>query len=356
MKTRLLAAFLLLSPALALAQDQTNDPNLSRVDIKALVQEHDDAPSVPGTVAPTVPQAEAPEPDCSFPDCFGQRSFNERLAGDDDAAIRDCDEGLRQDPTHAGILQVRAMAYTDQGDYTRALADIENAIKFRPKDGLSYYVRGVIHFNMLEFDKVIDDETKAVALTPADSKGELAEAFTERAAAYAILKQDNQSMTDLNKSLGLAESPEAYGDRAILYARQGEYQRSIGDAQKAVAINPGYSNGYAILGGVYFETDQYAQALSFYQKNSDTLAKQVAARKNPVPYQQFYLSEPYTGIAACQLRLGDKDLAAASYKKAIALDPVWTGGFDAAVKKMPIFEFLPKGKAANQELVKLVNP
>ncbi len=358
MKTRFLAAFLLLCPVLASAQDDNPDQNLSRVDIGALVRQHDDSPSVPGVgVGVTEPETSVAggAAACDSADCFGQRAFNEHNAGDLASAMRDCDAALKLEPSHAGVLQVRAMVYTDQGDYDRGLADIQKAIKSAPTDGLNFYLRGVIRFDMKEYEKTIDDETKAIALAAAEKDYE-AEAYNERAAAYGILKQDDQSMTDLNKSLALAESPEAYADRALLYARMGEYPRSISDAGKAVALKPSYANAYGILGAVYFETDQYAKALSSYQKNSDMLGSQVAARKTPGQDQEFFLSAPYTGMAACQLRLGDKDQAAADYKKAIALDPVWSGGIEAVAKKMPSMEFLPKGKAANQELVKLVAP
>jgi tetratricopeptide (TPR) repeat protein len=357
MKTRLLAAVLVLAPTLALAQDQTKDRNLTDADIAALLRAHDDAPSVPGTaVSPAAPSVAGGVSSCADADCFGQRAFNERLAGDLSAAMRDCNAALKLDPRHAGVLQVRAMVYSDQGDNDRALADIEKAIKWAPTDGLGYYLRGVIHFSNKEYDKTVDDETKAIALTPADAKGYLAEAFTQRAAAYGVLKQYDQSLSDLNKSLALAEDPAAYSNRAILNALRGEYPRAISDGEKAVSMDPTFSNAYATLGAVYFETGQYEKGLSAYQKDSDALVAQVARRKTPFADQQFFLSAPYTGMAACQLRLGDTDKAAATYKKAIELDSVWTSGAEAAIKKVPTFEFLPKGKAANAELVKLVKP
>src|SRR5580698_9720267 len=60
----------------------------------------------------------------------------------------------------------RAIAYRRSGNYDRAIADYNEAIKLEPKNTAAYYNRGIAYQSKGDLDRTISDYNQAVALDP----------------------------------------------------------------------------------------------------------------------------------------------------------------------------------------------
>jgi tetratricopeptide (TPR) repeat protein len=103
-------------------------------------------------------------------DAFYNRAAEYRGGSGDRAlalAIADFDAVIRLDPRHTGALYSRGFAYHTKGDYDRAIADYNEAIRlgYKSADGpLSY--RGHAYFCKKDFVRAIADYDAALKINP----------------------------------------------------------------------------------------------------------------------------------------------------------------------------------------------
>src|SRR4051812_29003810 len=84
--------------------------------------------------------------------------------GDYDKAIADYNEAIRLDPKHALAYYNRGLSYAMKGDHDKAIADYNEAIRLDPKDQSGYQARGYSFANKGDHDKAIADYNEAIRL------------------------------------------------------------------------------------------------------------------------------------------------------------------------------------------------
>jgi len=104
-------------------------------------------------------------------------------------------------------------AYYKRGDYDRAIEDYSKAIELDPKYAAAYNARGLAYVNKGDYDRAIEDYNKAVELEP----------------KYA----------------------NAYYNRGWAYYNKGNYYRAIADYTKAIELDSKYANAYYNRGLAY---------------------------------------------------------------------------------------------------------
>ncbi len=125
--------------------------------------------------------------------------------GQYEKAIGDFNAALRIYPKYASAYNNRGDAYNNKGELDKAILDFTRAITINPNYADAYYNRANAYSNKKDYDKVISDYTEVLRINPRDK-----EAYNNRAVAYFMRKKYNEAREDANKSqdLGYPVNPE----------------------------------------------------------------------------------------------------------------------------------------------------
>lgn len=106
----------------------------------------------------------------------------------------------------------------------------------------AYMMRGAAYVRQQQYDRAIQDYTRAGQLNP-----NLLGAFNNRGIVYAALKDYDRAKRDFDKVLEIdGNSILGLNNRSVLYAVLGDYDNAISLLQKAIDIS-GIANVYAQL-------------------------------------------------------------------------------------------------------------
>jgi len=134
----------------------------------------------------------------------------------------------------------RASGYRARGDYVRALADLDEALRLDPKSAPALLERASIYHVKGEFDRAIVDYDAALKLDK-DS----AAAHGGRARAYSGKGDLEKALADLDEAVRLdPESASTRVDRGAIYLAQGDFDRAIVDYDAAIRIDPKNANAF----------------------------------------------------------------------------------------------------------------
>jgi len=86
---------------------------------------------------------------------YHNRSVAYNRKGEYDRAIADLDEAIRLDPKFALAYNNRGVAYKNKGELDRAITDFDEAIRLNPKYALPHDNRGNAYKNKGEYDRAI---------------------------------------------------------------------------------------------------------------------------------------------------------------------------------------------------------
>src|SRR5262245_37976109 len=97
--------------------------------------------------------------------CNGGANLDERIA----ACTRQISSGRWKGRDLSVTYNNRGYAYRNKGDYDRAIADHNEAIRLDPKNASAYSYRGLAYDEKGEYDRAIADHNEAIRLDPKDT-------------------------------------------------------------------------------------------------------------------------------------------------------------------------------------------
>jgi len=104
---------------------------------------------------------------------LGAAHFDRGLAwanrGEYDKAIADYDDAIRFNPHLADAYHSRGVAWVKKGEYDKAIADFDQAIRLDAQDAESFDGRGVAWLHKAEYDKAVADFDTAIRLNMHDT-------------------------------------------------------------------------------------------------------------------------------------------------------------------------------------------
>jgi tetratricopeptide (TPR) repeat protein len=103
-----------------------------------------------------------------------------------------------------------------------------------------------------------------------EPKAKLAIAYIYRGIAYYRKDDYESSITDFGKAIALnPKEPLAHFNRGISYAAKGNLPQAIIEYSKAIKMNPKHVNSYINRGAAYFYLGKKEEALNDYRKALD---------------------------------------------------------------------------------------
>ena len=146
-------------------------------------------------------------------EAYNNRASSYYDRGEYEKALADYDSALRGPPllgrAHANkrrsaYFNDRAITYVRLGRYAEALADESQAIGLRPTQASYYFNRGNIYFLTGRYPEARDDIDRAIAvsLVPAPAY------FKKRGLVYRRLGMEDQALEDMKRSDGTVSGPD----------------------------------------------------------------------------------------------------------------------------------------------------
>ncbi len=170
---------------------------------------------------------------------------------------------ISKSPNKARPFFGRANAFADQGQYNKAIADYNKAIRFDSMSAIAYVNRGLAYWKTGLTHKAFDDYSKAIEIKP-----EYFEiAYYNRGIAYGTFGQWEKAIVDYSAAIKINPAYDmAYSNRGVAFANLGQWEKAISDYTTAIGINPDYITAYFNRGVAYGNSGQSVKAINDYSK------------------------------------------------------------------------------------------
>lgn len=164
---------------------------------------------------------------------YSNRGNQHERMGEYDKAIADHNEAIRTDPTYAAGFMHRGNAYARHGEFDRAIADHSEAIRLAPKDADAFYNRGYTYSRMGDHERAVADYTKGIELDPNNSR-----LWGQRCWSRAVVgRQLQEAIDDCNKASSLSPKiPQIFAYRGIVYLKLGQFDKALADYDAAFSL------------------------------------------------------------------------------------------------------------------------
>ena len=218
------------------------------------------------------------------------------MQGEYGKAIAEFDEALKINPNLVGAYMLRARAL--QASVSKVTGVVENF------SGISTDItigEKVSEERIRIYDRAIADYTQAIRLDPDYT------AYNDRGMAYYYKGDYDRAITDFNQAIRLNSNYVfAYNNRGLAYAEKRNYDRAIADYTQAIRLDRNYTFPYNNRGLAYYNKRDYNQAIADCTQAIRLDSNYVAAYIN-------------RGLAYDAQE--DYDRAIADFTSAIRLDP-----------------------------------
>ena len=220
------------------------------------------------------------------------------------------DSGRYSGANLSGVYNNRGIAYRNQRDNPRALADFSEAIRINPQSSIAYRNRGDIYLRMNDPRRAIADFDEAIRITPA-----FAAAYQNRARGYGMLGQHGRAAADMRVAVEI--TPDHPVRQEILCWSLALANEDLAAARAAcdasLKLKPDASNTYDSRAMVGLKQKRYQDAWNDYD---------AAVRLDSKSAHSLY----GRGIAA--LRLG-RAAGKADIERARTMDPAVTRQYES---------------------------
>jgi tetratricopeptide (TPR) repeat protein len=191
----------------------------------------------------------------------------------------------------------------EKTEYQDALVALDKAIKLDASNTEAFFVRGKVHFKLLDLESAFKD------FNTAEEKGfNDVYLFVTRGHVLQIMGKYKESLVDLNKAIEMKkDDKDIWYRRAVSYQEMNFDYEAIDDYTKAIKLDNGFFEALLNRCILFYENDNLKNAF----KDCD---KAILVRQNNA--DAYY----YRGIAKGSESGKDKE-AMADFDKAIEIDP-----------------------------------
>ena len=155
----------------------------------------------------------------------------------------------QEPPAKASVYVKRSAAYIQKGEYEKAIEDCTKAVELNSAHANAYVSRGIAYDKKGEHDQAIDDFTKALELEPDNLF-----AYHNRGIAYIHKNAPDKAIADFTKRLDRnPTNAEIHSYRGLAYILKGDPDKAIADCTEALEFSPHFANAYLCRGFAYID-------------------------------------------------------------------------------------------------------
>ena len=237
-----------------------------------------------------------------------QRSQGYANQGEYDRALADLDIAIQKNSKSAMAYSDRGNARNGLGQYDLAIQDAEKAIQLDPTFTLAYATRGYSFMQKGDYDKAIADLDKAIRLNP-----KLQAPYTNRANAWKAKDELDLALADIDAAIRIDPKVSLpYANRCSLLDAKEQFDAAIVDCDRALSLDPENATALNNRGGSWFKKGEMDRSLADYDQLIRLDPKNAGA---------------YNGRAEVRRAKGDTAPALADLDQAIRLNPRFAGAY-----------------------------
>lgn len=217
--------------------------------------------------------------------------------------IESLTEIIAKNPRDANTLNLRGTAYGQIGDYRKAMADFNDALKIKPDFPQAYANRALVFVRIKKLPRAIADYDRAIRINP-----DYAAAYVGRGNVHRLLNEHRKAIADFTKAISIQPDPVAHFNRGLSRQKLGLHEEAIDDFDNAIGFR-------ADAPEVYQAKGLSEMALKRYESAYDNFYKAASGSKKN--YEAWVLR----GKAA--EALGNKKGAVRAYNRALQINPAF---------------------------------
>ncbi len=180
--------------------------------------------------------------------------------GEFDKAIRDATDAIRIDPEHAPAYLNRGVARGENGEFTKSINDFTESIRLDPRFAPAYTYRGRAWSEKGEFDKAIRDTTEAIRIDP-----DFAPAFISRGIVWRKKGKLHKAIRDFTEAIQLDPAyASAYHNRGFAWRKMDLFDKAIRDYSESIRLDPKHASSYCHRGNAREKKGEFDNALKDY--------------------------------------------------------------------------------------------
>ncbi|CAG8742356.1 19101_t:CDS:2, partial [Cetraspora pellucida] len=229
---------------------------------------------------------------------FENRSMIYYALKDYNEALINVNKALEIGPESLHAFKLRGEIHRVLGNYDQGLVDLNRALGINSKDSSTLVIRGILYSNLGDYHRALADLDKAVTesisfkTTPVSSVSQswinlfdLTEAYQEdiialrvRSSLHKVLKNYNQALADLNRSLEIDPiSDSALLDRSCLYSELKNHNQALIDLNRVLELDKYNGRAIYLRSVTHYELRNLDKALADINKlNSFNIANSAA--------------------------------------------------------------------------------
>ena len=167
---------------------------------------------------------------------FNNRGVAYEDKGDYDRAIADYDQAIRLEPDYASAFNNRGVAYRLKSDYDRAIRDYDQAIRLKPDYALAFNNRGYAYRQKGEYDHAIRDYDQAIRLKPDYVDAYNGKAWLLATARDAYIRNGAEAVRLAREAIRLDDNPYTRDTLAAAYAEAGRFNDAMAEQERAIEM------------------------------------------------------------------------------------------------------------------------
>ena len=156
----------------------------------------------------------------------------------------------------------RAMEHIDKGDYASAKESLQAEINENSKNGYAYLLLTMINSHDEQYGEALTSADKAIKYLPKRDKKSRAFAYYKRAGVHYATDEYDKALEDFSKAISLnGKDEDYYSERAQIYYEREQYDLADKDYQAMLKLDPNSWLAYMGLGRNLMAAGDLTEAL-----------------------------------------------------------------------------------------------